>query len=119
MLMIALCATMTMTSCGSDDDEDTLVGKWEHSESSGNASVYIMLNLKDNSQCESQSKVTVGGVTMMDLEASGTWTNDDKYLYLKDSNGVVDKVEYSLSGNSLTLYNYADIDGYKVMTLKR
>ncbi|MBQ0074239.1 MAG: hypothetical protein KBT34_08585 [Prevotella sp.] len=119
VLMVAFCATMTMTSCGSDDVEGSLVGKWEYSLSKGNASVYVKLNLKDNKQAESQAKITAAGATIMNLEASGTWTNDDNYIYLTDSNGVVDKIKYSLNGDKLTLYNFADIDGYDVMVLER
>lgn len=123
VLMVAFCATMTMTSCGSDDVEGSLVGKWELSESKeayGNKyEAYFKMNLKDNKQAELQIKLSLNDATVINQEASGTWTNDNNYIYLTDSQGGQLKYQYSLNGDKLTIYNFSDVPNYAVVVLER
>ena len=109
-LIATVLAAFTFSSCSKDDDDDSIVGKWELTsmkmEAEGISLTFEgedlgseILEFKSDGTCISTSE-DEGEVEV----TQGKYSVSGSELTVTDEEGTVEKIKFSLSGNTLVMY---------------
>ena len=110
-LIATVLAAFAFTSCSKDDDDDSIVGKWEYTSTKIEGNEYSKTYDREEGESEIfefKSDGTCVNTTEYDGDidvVTGKYTTSGNTLsIIDDEDGDEYKIKFSVSGNTLTLY---------------